>query len=165
MQHEYHYQFGDEVRTVRVETDGDRQRVRVGDLDASITVQAGEHNRLLVDVNGQRLVAHIVHAGDKRFIHLDGQTWTLRRSEPVRRRTGGTGASQSGGITAAMPGRVLDVLVAEGDLVQKGDALVLLEAMKMELRLVAPAIGRVDKILCQPGQVVARGQVLIQLAE
>ena len=64
-----------------------------------------------------------------------------------------------------MPGRGLDVLVVEGGLVQKGDALVLLEAMKMELRLVAPAIGRVDKILCQPGQVVARGQVLIQLAE
>lgn len=165
MNREFHYQIDDEVRTVRVEADGDRQRVRVGDLDASIAVQAGEHNRLLVDVDGQRLVAHIVHVGDRRHIHLNGHTWTLRRSEPVRRRTGSTGASQSAGITAAMPGRVLDVLVAEGEPVQKGDALVLLEAMKMELRLVAPAVGRVDKILCQPGQVVARGQVLIQLAE
>ena len=63
-----------------------------------------------------------------------------------------------------MPGRVLDVLVAPGDRVQKGDTLVLLEAMKMELRIQAPADGEVSRVLCAAGQVVERGQVLVEMA-
>ena len=62
-----------------------------------------------------------------------------------------------------MPGRVLDVLVAEGDSVQKGDTLVLLEAMKMELRVQAPGDGQVARVLCAAGQVVERGQLLVEL--
>ena len=62
-----------------------------------------------------------------------------------------------------MPGLVLDVLVNEGDPVAKGDTLVLLEAMKMELRISAPGDGRVAKVLCQAGQVVERGQVLVEI--
>jgi biotin carboxyl carrier protein len=62
-----------------------------------------------------------------------------------------------------MPGRVLDVLVAEGDSVQKGDTLVLLEAMKMELRVQAPVDGQIACVLCAAGQVVERGQLLVEL--
>ena len=62
-----------------------------------------------------------------------------------------------------MPGRVLDVLVAAGDSVQKGDTLVLLEAMKMELRIQAPADGQIARVLCTAGQVVERGQLLVEL--
>jgi biotin carboxyl carrier protein len=60
-----------------------------------------------------------------------------------------------------MPGRVLDVLVQAGDRVHQGDTLVLLEAMKMELRIQAPADGEVARVLVTPGQVVERGQLLI----
>ena len=63
-----------------------------------------------------------------------------------------------------MPGRVLDVLVAEGNSVQKGDTLVLLEAMKMELRIQAPSDGRVARVLCAAGQVVLR-RVAASLAQ
>ncbi|MBK8047020.1 MAG: acetyl-CoA carboxylase biotin carboxyl carrier protein subunit [Anaerolineales bacterium] len=62
-----------------------------------------------------------------------------------------------------MPGRVLDVLVAAGDRVKKGDTLVLLEAMKMELRITAPHDGSVTRALVQPGQVVERNQILVEL--
>ncbi len=62
-----------------------------------------------------------------------------------------------------MPGRVLDVLVAVGDVVAKGATLVLLEAMKMELRINAPLDGRITKVACVPGQIVARDQPLVEL--
>jgi biotin carboxyl carrier protein len=62
-----------------------------------------------------------------------------------------------------MPGLVLDVLVAEGDPVERGDVLVLLSAMKMELRIAAPAAGQVTKVHCQAGQVVERGQALVEI--
>ncbi|MFZ2359017.1 MAG: acetyl-CoA carboxylase biotin carboxyl carrier protein subunit, partial [Anaerolineae bacterium] len=71
----------------------------------------------------------------------------------------------AGSLAAAMPGLVLDVLVAEGDEVSQGQPLVLLSAMKMELRIAAPAAGKVVKVHCQAGQVVERGQVLVEIAE
>jgi propionyl-CoA carboxylase alpha chain len=57
------------------------------------------------------------------------------------------------------------VLAGEGAMVVKGDTLVLLEAMKMELRVAAPSAGRIVKVNCQAGQVVERGQVLVELAD
>jgi biotin carboxyl carrier protein len=64
-----------------------------------------------------------------------------------------------------MPGRVLDVLVTQGDAVAKGDTLVLLEAMKMELRIQAPSDGRVTAVHCRPGEVVERAQLLVEVTQ
>jgi biotin carboxyl carrier protein len=66
-------------------------------------------------------------------------------------------------LEAAMPGQVRAVLVNEGDLVEKGQALALLEAMKMEIRVAAPHAGRVAKVFIAAGQVVDRGQQLFDL--
>jgi acetyl/propionyl-CoA carboxylase alpha subunit len=65
-------------------------------------------------------------------------------------------------LKAPMPGLVLDVLVTEGQSIQKGDALVVLEAMKMENILKAPADATVKKITVKKGTAVEKNQVLIQ---
>jgi 3-methylcrotonyl-CoA carboxylase alpha subunit len=64
-----------------------------------------------------------------------------------------------------MPGKVLRVLVEAGATVQAGDALVILEAMKMEQTVRAHASGRVAAVLVKPGDIVAPGQTLIQMGE
>lgn len=66
-------------------------------------------------------------------------------------------------LEAAMPGQVRAVLVQEGDSVEKGQTLALLEAMKMEIKVAAPHAGRVAKVLIAAGQVVQRGQTLFEL--
>ncbi len=63
-----------------------------------------------------------------------------------------------------MPGIVRRVLVAEGQLVARGEALLLLEAMKMEIRISAPEDGVVRRVAVSAGQAVERGQELVQLA-
>ncbi len=68
-------------------------------------------------------------------------------------------------LTAVMPGLVTRVLVAEGDTVTRGQALIILEAMKMEVRISAPRDGRVGKLFCTQGQIVERGQTLIALVD
>jgi biotin carboxyl carrier protein len=58
---------------------------------------------------------------------------------------------------------VREVLAVAGAEVVRGDTLVVLEAMKMELRLTAPYAGRVRQVHCAAGQVVERGQVLVEI--
>ena len=65
-------------------------------------------------------------------------------------------------IKAPMPGLVLNILVSEGSVVKKGDALIVLEAMKMENILKSPSDGTVKKISVTKGIAVEKNQVLIQ---
>ena len=65
-------------------------------------------------------------------------------------------------IKAPMPGMVLNILVKEGDIVKKGDALLVLEAMKMENILKSPTDGTVKKIAAIKGNAVEKNQLLIQ---
>lgn len=64
-------------------------------------------------------------------------------------------------IIAPMPGIVLDIIKAQGDAISKGDNVLILEAMKMENVLKAPADGIIDKIEVSEGQAVDKGQMLI----
>ena len=66
-------------------------------------------------------------------------------------------------ITAAMPGVVVDVAVAEGQTVDEGETLVVLEAMKMQNPIVADGTGVVVRIAVATGDVVAAGAVLVDL--
>lgn len=165
MQTEFTYQVGDEIRTVTIEREGDCFQVTVGDNSYQIRAQRPEHGRLNLQVGDRRLRAHVAHDGLRRYVAMAGQTWTLERPQPQQKRRGAAaGGRGAGSLEAAMPGLVLDVLVAEGDEVSQGQPLVLLSAMKMELRIAAPAPGRVMKVHCQAGQVVERGQVLVEIA-
>ena len=62
-----------------------------------------------------------------------------------------------------MPGQIRAVAVVVGADVAEGDTLVVLEAMKMELRIRAPHAGRVTAVSCKVGDVVERGQLLVEL--
>lgn len=60
-----------------------------------------------------------------------------------------------------MPGKVVRVLVAEGDMVEAGQGLVVVEAMKMQNEMKSPKAGRVIEVKAKPDSTVAAGQVLL----
>jgi len=162
MPREFRYQVGDEVRVVTVTPNDGGYEVHVGEHVLQLSARLAARGRLDLELDGRRLSAYVARSGQRRYVGLARNTWALQPPEPHR--TGrGEGRSDGGSLTATMPGRVLDVLVAEGDNVQKGDTLVLLEAMKMELRVQAPGDGQVARVLCSAGQVVERGQLLVEL--
>jgi biotin carboxyl carrier protein len=66
-------------------------------------------------------------------------------------------------LASPMPATVAAVRVAPGQAVARGDVLIMLEAMKMELPIVAPRDGRVRSIACTPGQIVQPGIPLVEL--
>jgi 3-methylcrotonyl-CoA carboxylase alpha subunit len=102
------------------------------------------------------------------LIDLDGQAIEARLApaptvEAAVRLASHHGASAEL-IAAPMPGNVLAVRVAEGDEVEAGQVLVVLEAMKMENNVPSPVAGTVARVLVAPGQQVQRAETLVELA-
>ena len=66
-------------------------------------------------------------------------------------------------MTAPMPGKILEVKVADGESVESGQLLLIMEAMKMEHRIVAPSDGMVSKVNFSAGDQVQQGDVLVEM--
>jgi biotin carboxyl carrier protein len=109
------------------------------------------------------LTAYVAAQGERRYIWLRGEHYVIESAagEKARRRT--SPAAGGGRLTAQMPGQVRLVLVQPGDQVVRGQLLLVLEAMKMELRVVAPLDGTIQQVHVVPGAVVEREALLIEL--
>jgi len=120
----------------------------------------GEASELLLGVDGRVWRAFVARAGDRLLVSLDGRTHTFALGDSPRRDSGPAGL----GVTVApMPGKVLQVLVAVGDVVEPGQALVVLEAMKMETTLRAEIAGTVAVVGASPGAMVEAGATLVEV--
>ncbi|HZD41581.1 MAG TPA: acetyl-CoA carboxylase biotin carboxyl carrier protein subunit, partial [Terriglobales bacterium] len=104
------------------------------------------------------------HTGDEYRVLVDGRSYHINLIDErhVRRGSAEAGAELSGvqKITVPMPGKVIAVLVAEGDRVERGQGIVIIEAMKMENEVRSPVTGRVKEISVKPGDPVDGGSVL-----
>ena len=108
-----------------------------------------------------------VAADDVTWVFVDGRVFELVEVRPGHRaRSIGPGHHvHHGSLTAPMPATVRRVAVKVGDTVTRGDTLVILEAMKMELPVRAPATGTIRAVHCHEGELVQAGLVLIEIGE
>ncbi|SDC36932.1 acetyl/propionyl/methylcrotonyl-CoA carboxylase subunit alpha [Belnapia rosea] len=116
--------------------------------------------QVVVDGIAHRIT--VLRDGDAVQVLLPEGEWTLRHLDPYAP-AGGETAGQ-GRLSSPIPGRVVQVLVSEGDAVTRGQVLAVIEAMKTELRISAPADGIVAHIGCAPGDSVEEGAELVTLA-
>jgi biotin carboxyl carrier protein len=97
--------------------------------------------------------------GDTRWVFVDGELFEFQVQHEGRRKA----AAQHGSLSAPMPATVIRVNVAPGAPVRRGETLIVLEAMKMELPVRAPADGTVRAVHCREGQLVQPGIALVEL--
>jgi len=133
------------------------------------TVQAEvlhvENGKINLFIDGQHVSAYVSSDNAKRWVTVNGQTFVLTKPAAGARKSGHGHHHTAGELTAPMPGQVRAVNVSEGEAVTKGQTLLVLEAMKMEIRVQAPMDGVVKKSFVKQGQTVEREQVLIEIEE
>lgn len=123
--------------------------------------------KLSPGTSANELIAHVgdrverlfaVISGGQTWVFHDGVAYEIAGQTPARRRAG---IHES--LAAPMPATVIAVNVQAGAQVRRGDILVLLEAMKMELPLRAPSDGTVTAVNCQAGELVQPGAPLVEI--
>ena len=152
---------GDAERAVEVVTLGEgRYRVSIDGtvrtVDSRRTGAAGFS--LLIDHAAAEV--SVVARGDDYLVDVAGRLHRVRLLDARRARARGAGPSGEREVRAAMPGKVVAVLVEPGAAVARGQGLLVIEAMKMENEVAAPRDGTVQEIRVQPGQTVEAGELL-----
>lgn len=158
---------GDRVRVVEVKSEGGgRYRVSVDGAPFEVTAERLADGRLSLTTEQGVTLAELTASGARRFIRLGTLDFVLEREAigaGARRGKGPRG--HGGGLEAPMPGVVTRVMAEAGDLVEKGQPLLAIEAMKMEHLIRAPRDGRIRSVAAAVGQMVSGGVPLVELDE
>ncbi len=162
---EYEYKTGDEEHVVTAEKRGGGFAVSVNGRELDVDLVAVEPGSYSLLVGGEAVEVVVVRDGAKRYVVVDGRTVVLTEADDAAQ-AGPAAEEVVAGIQtvrAPMPGKVVKIAAAEGEAVEKGRTVVVVEAMKMEHALAAAGPGVVRKISCKEGQNVDADQPLAEV--
>ncbi|WP_269532583.1 acetyl/propionyl/methylcrotonyl-CoA carboxylase subunit alpha [Chitinimonas sp. BJYL2] len=163
--HALHFRIGDTEHAVMAHYREGGYSLEITDASGTLqTLDASgqiSHHRINATIAGHRLSASVVRHADQLTLIRDGRNTTLTPFNPLL--AGLEAADQGGGLTAPMPGTVVAVHVATGDVVEKGTPLMILEAMKMEHTILAPHAGKVAEVFFKQGEQVREGAALLEI--
>ena len=142
---------------------GKTYRAIINEKDIDVEIIQVEAGKLDLLIDGKHMTAYVSSDHARRWVTVNGQTFVLTKSSGSKQR--GTVHEHASEVAAPMPGQVRAVNVAEGEAVAKGQTLLVLEAMKMEIRIQAPRDGKVTKLFVKQGQTVEREQMLISIED
>jgi biotin carboxyl carrier protein len=151
-----------EIDAEVISSDGDTIRVRIGDRELAAQYTPNADGGGILTINGRRFPIFGAARKESILVSVGPASFEFKPAEAAaRRRARGLAAAE---VIAPMPGKVLKVLVRDGDLVEAGQPLVVIEAMKMETTLAAESAAIVKQVRVEEGQTVDHGAVLIELS-
>jgi len=153
---------GETQRKVRAHWRGERYRLDIDGAASDASARALADGALALELDGRRSDVTVLRQGSEFWVVADDGTWRLSYIDPLAPKLAEEAAA--GRLTAPMPGKVAQVLAVAGGTVKRGQALMVLEAMKMEHTIAAPADGVVERINYAPGDLVEEGAELIAFA-
>jgi len=153
-----------------IEIDQEDQILVNGEEYAINFQQLPEGGTLSLIINNRSLEAIVDERDETHEVLIHGELYTVQVQDERTYRLAQARSSlvEDAGamsINSPMPGLILDVLVAEGDHVRKGDQVVILESMKMENELRAGRDGQVSRIFVRPGDSVEKNQELAVIGD
>src|SRR5262249_10143357 len=131
MGREIHWKWAGGEIAVRIEETRDRGTAQIGDRTVTFLLHSRDSNAGWVGVEGRNRQFYLHRHRDEVTVWIDGQTYRLTKVQKGQTTEQGT-VTTSGELRALMPGKILRVDVAEGDIVSEKQTLVTMESMKME---------------------------------
>jgi 3-methylcrotonyl-CoA carboxylase alpha subunit len=157
------FRHAGEELTLTAIADGAGWRLRLGERDCRATAERRPDGRLAVTLDGRTLPLRVLEHDAELAVFIGGDSWHLTTVDPLLPPPDAdAGAGQ---LTAPMPGRVIQLLVAPGEAVRRGQPMMVIEAMKMEHTIAAPRDGVVAAVHYRAGDPVEEGAELIALAQ
>jgi 3-methylcrotonyl-CoA carboxylase alpha subunit len=148
------------VHDVDLEYTRDGYMFHHGDANAALAISAVDGTRLGIRFGSHALVGDVVRAGDELHLFAHGRHRVLSVFDAIAQSTGGDAVT--GRLTAPMPGKVIAIAAVAGARVERGAPLLVMEAMKMEHTIIAPADGVVAEVLFAVGEQVDEGAELVR---
>lgn len=146
-----------------------RQSIRIGKRDYEVKLKADEKLGTYILWKNRKYPVEIVRSRQNKFeILFNDISYSFTVETPFSLQRMKVLNAQKGKATAAfvkapMPGKIIDVLVREGSLVQRGEPVVILEAMKMQNEILSPANGTVVKISAKANTNVMKDDLLVEI--
>ena len=136
---------------------------RIGETELRADVRQVEPGIYSILLNGRSFEVQLESHGGRTYASVNGRRLALEIRDPRKMVRGGGGIGVAGPQTIAspMPGKVVRLLVAEGDQVEAGHGLMIVEAMKMQNEIKSPKAGRVAAIHVSEGSAVGGGQAMM----
>lgn len=119
--------------------------------------------RLELEIDGKTEAVFAQRMGSTLWFHWRGATYSIEAEKRLKKSGAAGGGANSGEIIAPMPGKITKVLVSKGDKVKKNQAVVVMEAMKMEYTLEAAQDGVIVEMNAQAGLQVGLHQLLVKV--
>ncbi|HEY1798063.1 MAG TPA: acetyl/propionyl/methylcrotonyl-CoA carboxylase subunit alpha [Stellaceae bacterium] len=158
---DFRFQSGDETLEATVTSGGNGLVMSHGGEMLPLVGEAVAPDRIAVTLDGARSIVTLFEQTGEIAVASGGDLWRLDIVDPL---APPESAHLAGGrLTAPMPGRVVQLFVAAGEAVRRGQALLVIEAMKMEHTIAAPHDGTVAAVPYAVGDLVEEGVELIQL--
>ena len=151
-------QFDDKPLTVKYKNN--REEIFTTDKNNSVKINSWDKNFIDVEIDNTRIRSKVTFDNELLLIQSksgDVLFKILPKFETVKK------VSIEGGLNAPMPGKVVEIKIKKGAKIKKGDTLIILEAMKMEHKVLAPSDGKVKEILIHKDEQVENGATLVVL--
>ncbi len=158
--HDLVFVEGETSHAMRIQFLGDGLKISLSGKTYALAGERLPDGRLQVNLDGRAFKARAVRDGDDWHVFCEGD---YRRLSLQPELAGADEDIRAGSLAAPMPGKVIKVMTEAGAKVAKGQALLILEAMKMEHTITAPADGVVKEIHYAAGEQVLEGAELISL--
>jgi biotin carboxyl carrier protein len=157
-----HAELGDENHEIEIKREDGKVFARVDDRDYELEVSEPEPGVYLFKHNGKIFEAS-VSPGDLTRVRIGSAEVDVKLIDPKRLRGVGSGSDHADGLVelkTAMPGKVVSILLEAGTAVEKGDGVMVVEAMKMQNELKSPKAGVIKEIRVTEGAAVSAGDIL-----
>jgi len=163
---EFEFLADGSAKKVAVEEKNGRFKVRYGDREFEADARRISDNELVLVIDGRTYDVLIARDKERKILFVNGREYIFYEPGEESGRSWTDDHKGPGGglkINAPMPGKVIKVLVAEGEPVRKNQTLIIVEAMKMENEIKASLEGSVKKVHVAAGELVDQERVLLEL--